>query len=107
MRVSGIVAVSENGIIGDKGGLPWHLPNDLKHFKDITTGHWIVMGRKTFESIGRPLPNRFNMVVSRTRTGIGLQKALPVTSPEEAVNAAFYNNKRELFVIGEAVSFRS
>jgi dihydrofolate reductase len=60
-----VVAVSDNGVIGSGGGIPWHLPEDLKHFKRVTMGHAILMGRKTHESIGRPLPGRRNIVVSR------------------------------------------
>ncbi|WP_400190336.1 dihydrofolate reductase [Hymenobacter sp. B81] len=60
-----VVAVAENGVIGRDNQLPWHLPADLKHFKQLTTGHPIVMGRRTFESIGRPLPGRRNIVVTR------------------------------------------
>ena len=65
-----IVAVARNGIIGctndeGRGALPWHLPEDLKHFKEMTSGHPIIMGRKTWESLGRPLPNRRNMVITR------------------------------------------
>jgi len=65
-----IVAIARNGIIGctnedGRGALPWHLPEDLKHFKDTTSGHPIIMGRKTWESLGRPLPNRRNMVITR------------------------------------------
>ncbi|MGI9191721.1 MAG: dihydrofolate reductase [Chitinophagaceae bacterium] len=60
-----IVAVSENGVIGVANTLPWHLPADLQYFKKVTSGHPILMGRNTYESIGRPLPNRENLVVSR------------------------------------------
>ena len=60
-----IVAVSQNGVIGVKNTLPWHLPADLQYFKQVTSGHPILMGRNTYESIGRPLPNRENIVVSR------------------------------------------
>lgn len=60
-----VAAVAENGVIGVNGKLPWHLPEDLKHFKLLTSGHPVIMGRKTWESIGRPLPNRNNIVVSR------------------------------------------
>ncbi|MGM0577785.1 MAG: dihydrofolate reductase [Myxococcota bacterium] len=62
-----VVAVSRNGVIGKDGGLPWHIPGDLKHFKRNTMGHAIIMGRRTWESIGRPLPGRRNIVVSRRR----------------------------------------
>ena len=61
-----IVAVSRNGFIGAGGDLPWHLPEDLRHFKRTTKGHAVIMGRKTFESIGRPLPERRNIVVTRS-----------------------------------------
>ncbi|MGB5286750.1 MAG: dihydrofolate reductase [Polyangiales bacterium] len=60
-----IVAVARNGVIGKDGGLPWHLSEDLKHFKKTTSGHAIIMGRKTYDSIGRPLPKRRNIVVTR------------------------------------------
>ena len=60
-----IVAVARNGVIGADNKLPWHLPGDLKHFKAVTLGKPVVMGRKTFESIGRPLPGRLNIVVTR------------------------------------------
>ena len=60
-----IVATSKNNVIGDSNKLIWHLPADLKRFKEITTGHPIVMGRKTYESIGRPLPNRRNIIITR------------------------------------------
>jgi dihydrofolate reductase len=60
-----VVAVAENGVIGGDNRLLWHLPLDLKHFKQLTQGHPIVMGRRTFESIGKPLPNRTNIIVTR------------------------------------------
>jgi dihydrofolate reductase len=60
-----VVAVAENGVIGRKGDLPWRIPGDLKHFKAVTMGKPVVMGRKTFESIGKPLPGRPNIVISR------------------------------------------
>ena len=62
-----IVAVSKNGVIGAAGGLPWHIPEDLKYFRKNTVGHAIIMGRATWDSIGRPLPRRRNIVVSRQR----------------------------------------
>jgi dihydrofolate reductase len=65
MIVSLVLAVSENGVIGKGNQLPWHLPADLRFFKQLTIGHTIIMGRKTYESIGKPLPNRRNIVVSR------------------------------------------
>ena len=65
MRVTIIAALAENGVIGRAGGLPWHLPDDLRRFKALTMGRPILMGRKTFESIGRPLPGRRNLVLTR------------------------------------------
>ncbi len=59
-----VAAVAANGVIGREGGLPWHLPEDLKHFKRLTLGHPVIMGRKTWESLGRPLPGRENIVIS-------------------------------------------
>jgi dihydrofolate reductase len=67
ISLSAVVAVSENGVIGREGGLPWRISEDLKEFKRITMGHPIVMGRKTFESIGRPLPGRRNLVLTREK----------------------------------------
>lgn len=62
-----VVAVAANGVIGRNNGLPWHLPPDLRHFRRLTTGHAIIMGRKTWEAIGRPLPERQNIVLTRRR----------------------------------------
>ena len=63
--ISFVVAVSRNGVIGREGGLPWHISSDLKRFKEITMGKPVVMGRKTWDSIGRPLPGRRNLVITR------------------------------------------
>ena len=65
-RVVLVAAVAANGVIGARGRLPWHLPEDLKHFKALTLGHPVIMGRKTWESLGRPLPGRENIVVTRS-----------------------------------------
>ena len=79
-KFSIIVAMSDNYVIGLNNSLPWHLSDDLKRFKEITTGHQIVMGRKTYESIGRPLPNRDNFVLTRNAKlqidGINVIKSL-------------------------------
>jgi len=79
-KFSIIVAMSENYVIGLNNSLPWHLSDDLKRFKEITTGHQIVMGRKTYESIGKPLPNRDNFVLTRNAKlqidGINVIKSL-------------------------------
>lgn len=103
MIVSLIVAVADNGVIGRDNALPWHLPEDLKHFKRITMGKPIVMGRKTFESIGKPLPGRLNVVVTRDasyrRDGVTV-----VNSVDAAVTAA--GAADEIMVIGGADVFR-
>ncbi len=65
-RLEFVVAVAENDVIGRDGGLPWHLPADLRHFRALTLGHCILMGRKTYESIGKPLPGRRNLVLTRS-----------------------------------------
>ena len=96
--VSIIVAVAENGVIGDKNALLWHISEDLKYFKSVTSGHPVVMGRKTYESLGRPLPNRTNVVVTRQEMEIpGCRVA---HSLEEAV--ALFPAEEEVFVIGGA-----
>lgn len=96
--VSIIVAVAENGVIGDQNALLWHISEDLKHFKALTTGHPVVMGRKTFESLGRPLPNRTNVVI--TRQAIDLPGCTVVHSLEEAL--ALFPADEQVFVIGGA-----
>jgi len=92
-----IAAVSTNGVIGQNGRLPWHLPADLRHFRKATWGHPILMGRKTFESIGRPLEGRQNLVLSRNKknTCLGIQT---VSSLEDALDLTSAMPK--LFVIG-------
>lgn len=64
-RVVLVAAVARNGVIGNEGSIPWHLPEDLRHFRRVTEGNVVVMGRKTFDSLGRPLPRRANIVVTR------------------------------------------
>jgi dihydrofolate reductase len=99
-----VVAVSENDVIGRDNALPWHLPADLKHFKAITMGKPIVMGRKTYESIGRPLPGRLNIVITRNRA-LEIPGVAVVGSFEEALARA--GDVPEVAVIGGAELFRS
>src|SRR6185295_3892025 len=66
LRIYLVAAVASNGVIGVQGRLPWHLPEDLKHFKQLTLGHPVIMGRRTWESLGKALPGRENIVVTRT-----------------------------------------
>lgn len=98
IMISLIVAVAENGVIGDRNALLWHISEDLRHFKAVTTGHPVVMGRKTWESLGRPLPNRTNVVI--TRQNIEIPGYTVVHSLEEAV--ALFPADEEVFVIGGA-----
>ncbi len=95
--ISLIVAAAENGVIGRAGELPWRLPGDLGHFKALTMGKPIVMGRKTWASIGRPLPGRRNIVITR-RQGFVAEGATVVGSPEAAVGAA--GEAEEVMIIG-------
>lgn len=82
-----VAAMARNRVIGREGGMPWHLPADLKHFKTVTMGCPIVMGRRTFESIGRPLPGRSNIVISRSRLELP-GGVLLAGSLDEAINLA-------------------
>ena len=82
-----VAAVADNGVIGADGELPWHLPEDLAHFRRVTTGNVVVMGRKTFESIGRPLPRRTNIVVTR-QPGWAADGVVGVSSLDEALDVA-------------------
>lgn len=93
-----VVAHGSNLVIGNQGQIPWDLPEDLHRFRDLTTGHAIVMGRKTYESIGRPLPGRLNIVVSRTAHFEG-ENLITVDSVEEAIKAA---GDRDVFFSGGA-----
>jgi dihydrofolate reductase len=90
-----IVAISKNRVIGDSNKLIWHLPADLKRFKEITSGHPIIMGRKTYESIGRPLPNRRNIIITRDGS-YQVEGCEVVNSIEEAL--LLTNN--DCFIIG-------
>ena len=96
--ISIIVAVAENVTIGDKNALLWHISEDLRNFKRITSGHPVIMGRKTYESLGRPLPNRVNVVVSRTTSHI--EGCTVVDSLEKAI--AQFPSDEEIFIIGGA-----
>jgi dihydrofolate reductase len=99
MIVSIIVAADEQNGIGVNNNLLCHLPADLKYFKQVTSGHCIVMGRKTFESIGRPLPNRTNIVVTRNQ-GLAIPGCVVVTSLQNAVDYAKQHNETELMITG-------
>lgn len=103
MTVSLIVAMSQNRVIGYQNKLPWHLPEDLKRFKEITTGHTVIMGRKTFESIGRPLPGRKNIVLTRN-PGYRAEGVVVFSGLTEALGAVPAGE--EVFILGGAEVFR-
>lgn len=96
-----LVAMARNRVIGAKNDLPWYLPADLKRFKELTTGHTVIMGRTTFESIvariGKPLPNRTNIILTRDANYAAPEGCVVVTSLEEALSKA---SGEEVFVIG-------
>lgn len=98
-NLSIIVAVSENNAIGKNNQLLWHLPADLRHFKELTTGHTIIMGRKTYDSIGKPLPNRKSIVITRS-SDLVIEGVDVVNSLQEAINSCGANENA--FIIGGA-----
>ncbi len=102
MIVTDVVAISENHVIGKDNQLLWYLPNDLKHFKDITTGHTVIMGRKTFDSVGKPLPKRRNIII--TRQAITIAGCEVVNSVEAAL--ALCAGEEEVFIVGGAEIYK-
>lgn len=96
--VSIIVAIAANGVIGDKNSLLWHIKEDMRFFRQKTTSHPVIMGRKTYDSLGRPLPNRTNVVISRTLNHI--EGCTVAHSLEEAI--ALFPSEEEIFIIGGA-----
>lgn len=99
MIVSAIVAVAKNGVIGKGNQIPWYLPADLQYFKRTTLHHHIIMGRKSFLSIGRPLPHRTNIVVTRDPFFVA-NGCIVARSIEEALGMAYDNGDGEAFIIG-------
>lgn len=106
MRVSFIVAKSTNHVIGRENKLPWHLKDDLQNFKKLTMGHHMLMGRKTFESIGRPLPGRMSLVLSSQPRPVQDQ-VVWFGSIWRAIKFAERAGESELFIIGGEALFRS
>lgn len=102
MNINIVVAIASNNAIGKNNELLWHLPNDLKHFKDKTTGHSVIMGRKTFDSVGKPLPKRRNIVV--TRQQISIEGCEVVHSLDEAL--ALCDGEAEVDIIGGAEIYK-
>lgn len=105
IKLAVMVATAENGVIGRDNGLPWHLPEDLRYFKRVTLGKPVIMGRKTFESIGRPLPGRVNIVITR-RKNLTVEGVIVASSLDDALgraaDAARAADVDELVVIGGA-----
>lgn len=102
MLISAVVATAENYAIGKNNQLLWYLPNDLKHFKDITSSHTVIMGRKTYDSMGKPLPNRRNIVI--TRQYMQIEGCEVVNSVEQALKLC--QGEQEVFIIGGAEIYK-
>ena len=105
MTVSAIVATAKQNVIGKDNDIPWYLPADLKYFKRTTLGHHIIMGRKSYESIGRPLPKRTNVIITRDPF-YTVSNCVVVHSVEEALKFALDNNEEEAFIIGGGEIYR-
>lgn len=101
--ISIIVAISDNGVIGDKNSLLWHISEDMRYFRMLTTHHKCIMGRKTYESIGRPLPNRENIVISTK--DISIEGCHVVHSIQEAIGCI--KEDEEAFILGGAMIYNS
>ena len=104
MKISAILAVGKNFEIGLNGGLPWNCKEDLQHFKNLTSGHCVLMGLNTYKSMGKPLPNRKNIVVSFDR--ITLDGCYCFTSVEDGIAFANKQGEEELFIIGGASIYK-
>ena len=103
MIISLIAAIGKNKVIGKNNSLPWNLPVDLKRFKELTKGKPVIMGRKTFESIGKPLPERKNIIITRDKT-YKAEGCITVNSKEEALKAA--KGSEEIMIIGGEQIFK-
>ncbi|EKE13218.1 MAG: dihydrofolate reductase [uncultured bacterium] len=99
MKISIIVAVAQNNVIGGKGKLLWHISDDLKHFKEVTMGHHILMGKTTYESIGRILPGRTSLILSHDKN-LKVPDGYVFENEKEAIDFAEKNGENELMIIG-------
>lgn len=102
-KITIVVAMTRQRAIGRKGSIPWHIPEELRLFRELTTGHAVIMGRATFESIGRPLPDRYNIVLSRT---MPLAAGVEVCRSLEEALAKAEGAKRHIFIIGGESVYR-
>ena len=94
--------MDENNLIGNQGHIPWHIPEDFRHFKETTDGHTIIMGRKTHESLGKVLPNRLNIVLTRNRDFKPKEPATACTTLSHALTTACERREDKVFIIGGA-----
>jgi dihydrofolate reductase len=106
MKIALIVAMSENGVIGDKGKIPWHIREDLQRFKRLTMGRPIIMGRKTYESIGKPLPGRTNIVLTRSPNFTATPEVLTFAGLDAALEHCRGQNHDSAFIIGGSKVFQ-
>lgn len=106
MKVSIIVAKAKNNAIGLDSKLPWHLPSDLKHFKKNTSGHHVILGRKTFESLGKPLPGRTHIIVTKNRSFQAPKGHYVVHDIHEAINIGKHKGLKKIFVLGGAEIYK-
>ena len=98
MKITIVAAIASNNVIGQKNSLPWDIPEDLKRFKQLTSGHTILMGRKTFDSIGRPLPNRTNIVMTKDTNY--QKKGIEIVFDEREALNLIKDLNQEVFIIG-------
>jgi dihydrofolate reductase len=106
LTIALIVAMSENGTIGDKGKIPWHISSDLKRFKRLTMDHPVIMGRKTYESIGKPLPGRTNIVLTRSPHFLPPPEVLKFDTFNAALDHCRQQHEEIVFVIGGGEVYR-
>lgn len=107
MKISLVVAAATNYAIGKEGSMPWHLPADLRHFKNVTWGLPVVMGRKTYESLGKPLPGRTNIVITRQEVSAFASAEVQVAKdPDQALAMAALCKVKEVMIIGGGEIYR-
>lgn len=108
MKISIIVAIAKNGVIGKTNGeMPWHVKEEFQHFKKTTFGYPVLMGRKTFETLGKPLKGRQNIIVTRNKSyGVNFTEVLILHSLDEAVEFFRKKNEKQIFIIGGGEIYR-
>ena len=108
MKISIIVAIAKNGVIGKTNGeMPWHVKEEFQHFKKTTFGYPVLMGRKTFETLGKPLKGRQNIIVTRNKSyGVNFTEVMILHSLDEAVEFCRKKNEKQIFIIGGGEIYR-